>query len=232
MRDHTLRQRLVLQAIADSLRTSGYPPTIRELGVTLGIRSTNGVNDHLKALERKGLIERDLVKSRAMSVTAAGWALLGEEDSGAGPSRESAVLPAREEAVTVPLLGRIAAGSPLEALADAEERLHVDPALLGRASEGEVFALRVQGESMIGDGILDGDIIVVRRQSVARQGELVAVMVDGAATVKRLYRERDGRVRLQPSNDAMAPIVVSESEARETVVLGRVIALYRNLERH
>lgn len=236
MKELTDRQYEVLGCIAESLAETGYPPTIREIGEKLQIRSTNGVNDHLKALERKGYIERDDAKSRAVTLTASGWLALGVD----GPPprgtvrRDSQLDPLSEQddsldgAVAVPLLGRIAAGMPIDAVEHRENTFVLDGSLVARAGTQEVFALRVRGESMIGDAILDGDVIVVQKQSSARAGEMVAVMVDGAATVKRYYDEGD-RIRLQPSNPTMDPIYVRRADARDAVVLGKVLAVYRSL---
>jgi repressor LexA len=244
MKGLTERQVEVLVHIARSMRSTGYPPTIREIGLALDIRSTNGVNDHLKALERKGFIERDDAKSRALTLTREAWDLVGptiaedgvetgtarEPDPSRVGMRESTVeTDPRHDVVSIPLVGRIAAGNPIEAIERVEDRLAIDASLLGRsASSTGAFALRVRGDSMIGDGILDGDLIVVRRQQTARQGEIVAVMVDGSATVKRYFVE-GSRIRLQPSNPALEPIYLSADEARETAVLGRVVAVYRSL---
>lgn len=221
MRGLTDRQRQVLEFIAQSITDTGYPPTIREIGQALEIRSTNGVNDHLRALERKGFIERGNAKSRAIQVTPQGEGELGYQPT--APSGGSF-----DESLSVPVLGRIAAGTPIEAIEQSDEHVRIDPSLLGRAQGADVFALRVEGESMIGDGILDGDLIFVRRQADARRGEMVAVWVDGSATVKRYYRDGD-TIRLEPSNPAMDPIFVHAADARETAVLGKVIGVYREL---
>lgn len=215
----TDRQMQVLTLIVEAIRRDGFPPTLRELGKALDIRSTNGVNDHLRALELKGYIERLSTKSRAIQLTARAEGLFGAP---VGGDSAPAV-----DAVSVPLLGRIAAGQPMDAIAHADEHIAVDAGLLGSRG-GQVFALRVCGESMIGEGILDGDIIFVRQQPDARRGEMVAVMVDGAATVKRYYPEGD-RIRLQPSNPDMEPIYVHREEAREVAVVGRVVAVYREV---
>jgi repressor LexA len=244
MKGLTERQVEVLVHIARSMRSTGYPPTIREIGLALDIRSTNGVNDHLKALERKRFIERDDAKSRALTLTREAWDLVGpmlvDEHTETGAAREPdpsrvgmrdpvADMDPRHDVVSIPLLGRIAAGNPIEAIERVEDRLAIDASLLGRsAGAAGAFALRIRGDSMTGDGILDGDLIVVRRQQTARQGEIVAVMVDGSATVKRYFAE-GSRVRLQPSNPALEPIYLSAEEARETAVLGRVVAVYRSL---
>ncbi|MFT5994200.1 MAG: repressor LexA, partial [Bradymonadia bacterium] len=157
MKGLTQRQLQVLEAIANSLSESGYPPTIREIGNSLGIRSTNGVNDHLKALEKKGYIERDTSKSRAIQMTSLATHELGL-DTSAGAANADREGPSNE-GVAVPLLGRIAAGLPLDAADAAEDHVVVDPGMFGRAGSNNVFALRVKGESMIEDGILDGDVI-------------------------------------------------------------------------
>lgn len=227
MKEMTERQLQVLGCIARSIRETGYPPTIREIGTALDIKSTNGVNDHLKALERKGYISRDDAKSRAVSLTMTGWEALGLDvnaDNGLGPARETANL----DAVSVPLLGRIAAGIPIDAIEHHEDEFVLDASLLGRGGRDSVYALRVRGDSMIGDAILDGDIVVIKRQNTADRGQIVAVMVDGSATVKRYYDEGD-RIRLQPSNPEMEPIYVAKGEARDTVVLGKVLAVYRSM---
>lgn len=232
MRGLTDRQQAVLAYIEQYVADVGYPPTIREIGVALDIRSTNGVNDHLKALERKGFIERDESKSRAIQMKQGSGIELQVRtapvsvSSPAGARRPVEVAP---EVVAIPLLGRIAAGIPIEAIEQAEEHLVIGADLLGRnRSGGEVFALRVTGQSMIGDGIHDGDSVFVQRTNDARQGEIVAVMVDGAATVKRWYRDGDS-VRLEPSNPAIPTLVVRAQDARETMILGRVVGLFRRI---
>ncbi|PIE66374.1 MAG: repressor LexA [Deltaproteobacteria bacterium] len=211
----TDRQRQALDFINHCIEDRGFPPTMREIGEHMGIRSTNGVNDHLKALERKGYLRRDYLKSRALRTA----------DS--------------PQLVSVPLVGDVAAGQPVLAVEQAEETLRLDKALLGgavsrqvpsstRGDDGELFALRVKGESMIEDGIFDGDYVFVRRQPSARKGETVVAMVDDEATVKRFYPEQ-GRVRLQPANSEMAPIYVGEHEGRELSILGVVVGVYRRL---
>jgi repressor LexA len=223
MKGLTERQRAVLEYIQRSTEDSGYPPTIREIGEALGIRSTNGVNDHLKALERKGVLQRDTSKSRAIGIRGAA----------AGPrvaavTREDERNESYDPPVEVAVLGRIAAGAPIEAIEQADEHVRLEPSLLGRYAREPVYALRVRGDSMIGDGIFDGDLVVVAPRVEARQGEVVAVLVDGAATVKRFYRSGDV-IRLEPSNPTQQPIEVRASEARSTSVLGRVVTVIRTL---
>ncbi|MBA2663978.1 MAG: transcriptional repressor LexA [Bradymonadaceae bacterium] len=219
----TDRQALVLDAITEHIQGAGYPPTIREIGDRLGIRSTNGVNDHLKALERKGYILREDSKSRALRAVFCSDGRRFEGSPGAPITEELAAI---EGILDIPVVGRIAAGAPIAAIEHTEEYVKIGESLLGR-SDG-LFSLRVRGDSMIDDGIHDGDYIFVRQQQNVRDGEIVAAMVDGEATVKRIYRE-NGRVRLQPANDALAPIYILESDARETAVLGRVVGVFRRI---
>jgi len=231
MKELTDRQLEVLDYITAAIRERGFPPTIREIGEALDIRSTNGVNDHLKALERKGFIDRSASKSRAMMVTATP-AGRPPGDIRPVPARAAASLNERagggRAMLSIPILGRIAAGNPIEAIEQADEHVQIDPSLVHTRGAAPIFALRVQGDSMIGDGIFDGDLIFVRRQEEARQGEIVAVMVDDAATVKRYHREGT-RVRLDPSNPLMRPIYVDGTDGREIAILGKVVGVYRQL---
>src|SRR5512147_2874363 len=224
----TDRQLEVLRFIARQIEDLGYPPTIREIGEGLDIRSTNGVNDHLKALERKGFLTRDPVKSRALIPTARAREALGE-----GGGRDSNVIPIQRGAarpgarlVEVPIVGRVAAGQPILAQERIEDTVQVDAFLLG--TNKKVYGLRVQGDSMIGDGILPGDFIFVKKQLHAEDGEIVVAMIDDEATVKRVYFEGD-RVRFQPSNPRMAPIYVREADFKNTMILGVVVGVYRKM---
>ncbi len=226
----TDRQLEVLRFIANEIEARGYPPTIREIGEALDIASTNGVNDHLKALEKKGYLQRDPVKSRALIPTAAGREALG------GPvEREGRVisLAGRREIrgggrmVEIPILGRVAAGQPILAQEQVEDTVQVDSFFLGTSKK--VYGLRVQGDSMIGDGILSGDYIFVKKQLHADEGEIVVALIDDEATVKRIYFEGD-RVRFQPSNPRMAPIYVRREDFRTTMILGVVVGVYRKMQ--
>jgi repressor LexA len=225
----TDRQLEVLRFIAREIEERGYPPTIREIGEALDIRSTNGVNDHLKALERKGFLTRDPVKSRALIPTeAARGALLGET-SARGAKVLSFPVATRpgSRMIEVPILGRVAAGQPILAQERVEDTVQVDSFLLG--TNKKVYGLRVQGDSMIGDGILPGDYVFVKKQLNAEDGEIVVAMIDDEATVKRMYREGK-RVRFQPSNPRMAPIYVAEEDFRSTMILGVVVGVYRKMQ--
>ena len=219
----TERQEKILAFIKKSIQEQGYPPTIREIGEHFGIRSTNGVNDHLKALERKGYLLRGELKSRALSVI----------DGGRSParllrmSRRELSAVGEGEVVQVPVVGKVAAGEPILAQENITDHVRIDSVLLGDSGR-KVFALRVSGDSMIGDGILDGDYIFVRKQLQAGPGEIVVAMIEDEATVKRFYPEGD-RVRFQPSNPRLKPIYVSRDDFRETQIIGVVVGIYRKM---
>jgi repressor LexA len=193
----------------------GYPPTVREIGDAVGLASPSTVHAHLANLERAGLLRRDPTKPRALE-------LLGRPKA-----REATPdpRPARADTEVLPLVGRIAAGGPLLAEENVEDRIAV-PDLLGRKAD---FLLRVTGDSMVDAGILDGDLVVVRSQDDARDGEIVVALVGDdesadEATVKTFRRDPDGRVRLQPENSALAPIY-----ADHVKILGRVTGVLRSL---
>jgi repressor LexA len=196
----TDRQRRILEVITAFTAEHGYPPSVREIGERVGLSSSSTIHAHLKALERRGLISRDPTKPRALRPTGA------------------RNLP---EALVVPVLGRVAAGVPIAAQEDVEEEFVLPSGFVPRASEA--FMLKVQGDSMVDAAILDGDLILVRSQPSAENGEIVVAMIEGEATVKRFYREA-GRVRLQPENQTMAPIYASDVE-----IVGRVQAVVRRL---
>jgi len=201
--DLTPRQRRILEYIADIVRDRGYPPTVREIGEAVGLTSSSSVHSQLANLERKGLLHKDPTKPRAIG--------LADEST-------------RPDGVVIPVLGRIAAGVPVLATENVEEYLTVP---VGFAKGGEHFALRVAGQSMTGAGILDGDVVVVRRQDSAADGDVVAALLPGPgedeATVKRL-RRRAGRVTLHPENPAFSPIQMTEGR-----ILGKVVAVLRKL---
>jgi len=219
----TDRQLEVLRFIAEQIEERGYPPTIREIGEALDIRSTNGVNDHLKALEKKGYLQRDPVKSRAVMPTEAAREVLGK---GLGQVIPLSRPGQASRLVEIPIIGRVAAGLPLLATEQIEDTVQIDGFFLGSAKK--VYGLRVQGDSMIGDGILSGDYIFVKKQLHAENGDIVVALIDDEATVKRIYFEGD-RVRFQPSNPRMAPIYVRRDDFRSTMILGIVVGLYRKM---
>lgn len=213
----TDRQQQVLDFIQAKINRDGYPPTIREIGDNLGIRSTNGVNDHLKALSKKGYLQRTEAKSRACVPTSGRESFKGD------------VFPVEElnDFVDIPVLGKIAAGQPILALEQQEDSVRIDRVFLGK--NRDVFGLRVVGESMIEDGIHDGDFIFVRKQRTAARGSIVVALIDDEATVKRYYPEGD-RIRFQPSNSTMQPIYVMASDFRDTQILGVVVGVYRRMD--
>ncbi|HEX9291187.1 MAG TPA: transcriptional repressor LexA [Anaeromyxobacteraceae bacterium] len=223
----TERQLEVLRFIATEIEDRGYPPTIREIGEALDIASTNGVNDHLKALEKKGYLQRDPVKSRALIPTSQAREVLG-----GGTADNVVSLSSRRDGrgsgrlVEIPIIGRVAAGQPILAQEQIEDTVQVDSFFLGTSKK--VYGLRVQGDSMIGDGILSGDYIFVKKQLQADDGEIVVALIDDEATVKRVHFEGD-RVRFQPSNPRMAPIYVRREDFRSTMILGVVVGIYRKL---
>jgi repressor LexA len=218
----TDRQRAILDFITQSIEERGYPPTLREIGEHFGIRSTNGVNDHLRALEKKGHLVREDLKSRALRPV------------GTQPASATAVRvggdPRLADIVEVPVVGRVAAGLPLLAVENVQDTVHIDKFFIGQTRE--VFALRVKGESMIEDGIFDGDYIFVKKQLQANRGDIVVAMINGPsgeeATVKRYYPEGD-HIRFQPANAAMQPIIVRKKDFRSVNLIGIVVGVYRKM---
>jgi len=198
----TPRQKQVLQYILDTIEKSGYPPSIREIGKAMGISSLEGVTCHLKALEKKGHIKRDS-SHRSIRVL---------------PSAKPVV--EKEGVVRLPLLGSIAAGAPILAEQNVEDWIPIPKSLV--RNNRDAFLLKVKGDSMKGDHILDGDLIVARYQVDAENGETVVAVIDGEATVKRFYREGD-HVRLQPANPDYQPIIVK----RDFQICGKIIGLLR-----
>ena len=218
----TQRQRQVFDFIEEKIQEWGYPPTIREIGEHLGIRSTNGVADHLKALKRKGYLQQRGQKSRTLTPTAPASSLNHSDGATAIPM----VMPRSGNMVSIPLLGRVAAGEPILAEEHAEGSVVVDSFLVGEGKK--LFALKVVGQSMIEDGILDGDYIFVQKRSQAEPGQIVVVVIDNEATCKRYFPEGD-RIRLQPANDTMEPIYVNRSDFKEVQIMGVVAGVYRNV---
>jgi repressor LexA len=220
MQGLTQRQQMVLDFIRLSIVDRGYPPTLREIGARMGIRSTNGVNDHLRALERKGYLTREDMKSRALRPTGLQLPLPTGEAVPAG-------VPANDDdMVEIAILGRVAAGLPLLAEEHVIDTVKIDRGLLkgGR----EIFGLRVHGDSMIDAGILSGDYIFVKKQLTASRGDIVVALIGDEATVKYYYPEKD-YVRFQPANKTMAPILVRAMDFKPTMLLGVVVGMYRRM---
>ena len=223
MQKLTQRQKMVLEFIQTTIDTDGYPPTLREIGNFMGIRSTNGVNDHLRALERKGYLTRKDMKSRTLRPTRVVERMIkgtpvATFDADGGLDAE--------DLVEVPILGRVAAGALHEAIEQPSDHVRIDRVLLG--AQREVFGLRIRGESMIEAGIHDGDYVFVRKQLEATRGQIVIALVGDEATCKYYFPERD-HIRLQPANSQMGPIIVPKSDWRDTQLLGVVVGVYRKL---
>lgn len=226
MRGLSDRQRAILQYIHQRQSSDGVTPSYREIGDAMGIRSTNGVSDHVKALLRKGYLDRigaagKGALARAVVLTDSALTELGVqpepefEDFGNG------------DIVEIGVYGRVAAGLPALAPEHREETLRVDSCMI--PGGGRVFALRIFGESMVNDGIMPGDYIFVQKSLAVRDGEIAVVMVDGESTVKRFFREGE-RIRLQPANDTMQPIYVRADEFRDVNIIGIVVGVYRRMQ--
>jgi repressor LexA len=217
----TARQRRVLEEIRDSVERRGYPPSMREIGVAVGLTSPSSVAHQLAALERKGFLRRDPNRPRAIEVFMPGETKgVRYHDSATAAYDETGVRDHRPEAVDVPLLGRIAAGGPILAEEAVEDVFALPRQIVG---DGNLFLLKVVGDSMVDAAICDGDWVVVRQQSDAVNGDVVAAMLDGEATVKT-FKRKDGHVWLMPHNSAYSPI-----DGDHAVVLGRVQAVLRKI---
>ena len=197
MRSAGQNQQKILDFIRSEIETKGYPPSVREICAAVGLRSTSSVHMHLTQLEKQGIIRRDATKPRALELL----------DSPLSRAR------------SVPLVGKVTAGQPILAIENIEDYLIIPNGLA--AQESELFALRVQGESMIEAGILDGDIVIVNSQEHVENGDIVVALIGEEATLKRIFYE-NGHVRLQPENHTMAPIIVAHADVR-----GKLVALVR-----
>jgi repressor LexA len=193
----TDRQREIYEFIEQKMDARGYGPTVREIGTAFKIKSPNGVMCHLKALEKKGLIRKERGAARAIQL-----------------------VDRRPPSFGLPLFGKVAAGKPLPAIEQADDRLEVDALLGGK----DRFALRVQGDSMIDDHIQEGDYVVIRKQATAENGEPVVAMIDNEVTLKRFYKE-DDHIRLQPSNEKLSPIIVDDT--KDVRILGVLVGVVR-----
>ena len=207
--DLTSRQQQILDMIRDTVDGRGYPPSVREIGEAVGLRSTSSVHAQLASLERLGFLRRDPSRPRAIEVRF-------------DPETELARTPATMR--PVPLVGEIAAGAPIVAEERVEELYQLPKDLVG---EGTLFMLRVRGESMVLAGVLPGDYVVVRQQPTVEQGEMCAAMIEGEATVKFFRRTKSGEIFLDPANDGYEPIPVPPGE--QASILGRVVAVLRSL---
>ena len=203
------RQQQIYDFIRSYQKEKGYPPSVREMAAAVGLSSPSTVHAHLSALEDLGLIKRDATKPRALEVF---------NSDGSSCAVTETERPASRGTVSLPLVGRVAAGLPILAEQNIEDTFTLPTEI---ATDSSSFMLEVHGESMINVGICNGDYIVVREQKSAMNGEIVVALIDGEATVKTFYKEQ-GRVRLQPENDTMEPIY-----AENPTILGKVVALMR-----
>lgn len=205
MENLTKCQEEILNYIKEYMASHGYPPTVREIGAALGTSSSATTHAHLTHLEEKGFIRRQKTKNRAIELLV-----------------ENEFIPKNDAVVEVPLLGKITAGSPIEAIEQPNEYFSLPSYLI--PNNKEVFTLLVSGTSMINAGIMDGDIVIVERKNTARNGEIVVAMTDeNEVTLKTFYKE-DGYFRLQPENDTMDPIILDNVQ-----ILGKAIGLYRKI---
>ncbi|SEP67959.1 repressor LexA [Ignavigranum ruoffiae] len=199
------KQLNILKSIHETIECKGYPPTVREIAAEVGLASTSTVHGHLSRLEQNGFISRDPSLTRAIELTEQGFQALG----------------LNQQPASIPLLGRVAAGSPILAVEDATDYYPI-PSHLEKFDPDELFMLEINGESMINIGILDGDLITVRKQSQANNGDIVVAMtMEDEATCKRFYK-KDGYYVLRPENDFMEDIILNQVS-----ILGKVVALYR-----
>lgn len=194
------KQLEILNYLKKEIKEKGYPPSVREICDAVDLKSTSTVHGHLNRLEQKGLIRRDPTKPRAIEIL------------------DESFYPMRQELVNVPIIGKVTAGQPILAVENIEDYF---PLPVDYVKNDTVYMLHVQGDSMIEAGIFDKDLILVRKQSTAENGDIVVALIDEEATVKRFFREKD-HIRLQPENPAMSPIVV-----KDVTILGKVIGLFR-----
>lgn len=202
--DLTKREIQVLECIISSISTNGYPPTVREIGRRIGLKSPSSVHGYLDRLEEKDYIMRTASKTRAIVVK----------------DKNSPMYQSNKQTVDVPIVGVVTAGEPILAVENIEGYFPIDSSL---AKDKDLFVLRVRGESMINAGIMDGDYVLIEKVSFASNGDIVLALIDESSTIKRFYRE-DGYIKLQPENDSMEPIYLKNAK-----ILGHVIALYRKI---
>ena len=209
----TKRQKAVLDCIEAFIVEHGYGPTVREVCEALGLSSPSTVHVHLKALEEKGLIKRDPLKSRSITLANA-------PSARPQPDFSQPVYGAQENTVQLPLVGDVAAGTPILAEENITDMITLPTEIVGDTAS---FMLSVHGDSMVECGINDGDYIVVREQQTANNGDIVVALIEDGATVKRFFKEKD-HIRLQPENSSMEPIIV-----RDCSIVGKVVALFRRV---
>lgn len=210
------RQKRILEVIRDAVVLRGYAPSIREIGDAAGLQSTSSVAYQLNELEKKGFLKRDPNKPRAVDIRH----LQGNTEAKPEASKPKGVPPEASEPAYIPIVGQIAAGSPILAEQNVDSYFPLPPEVVG---DGDLFSLRVVGDSMHDAGIFDGDWVVVRAQPTAEEGEFVAALLDGEATVKEFHKDSTG-VWLLPHNDAYSPINGNEAD-----IMGKVVSVFRRL---
>ena len=213
----TEKQRQILEYLKQEILQRGFPPSVREICEAVSLRSTSSVHAHLETLERKGYIKRDATKPRAIEICDEGFHT-GRLGAIQGIASEDTA--SQSEVAQIPLIGKVAAGEPILAVENIEGYF---PMPVDRLPNAETFLLKVQGESMVNAGILDGDLVLVEQQATAENGEKIVALVNDSATVKTFYKE-DGYFRLQPENDEMDPILVDDLQ-----IVGKVIGVLRFL---
>ena len=206
------REKAILKYIEKQIKTNGYPPSVREIGKAVGLKSTATVHGYLAALEEKGYIKKESQKGRTLKLL--------KGSSGKVPVDTSKDFYSNKEMVDVPVIGKITAGEPILAVENVTDTFPIPLDFVGNS---ESFMLTVRGESMIEAGILDGDYILVKKQNTANNGEIVVALIDDEATVKTFYKEKD-HIRLQPENSTMDPIIVPNCE-----ILGKVSGVFRKI---
>lgn len=195
-----VQEQRVLDYIKETIRTTGYPPSVREICAALNFKSTSSAHQYISRLANKGYIDKKDLKTRAIRVIGA------------------------ESTISVPIVGKVAAGEPILAQENIEDYFSIGESFFRQDElKNDNYILKVQGESMINAGINDGDYIIVSKQETARNGQIVVAMIDGNATVKTFYKE-NGYIRLQPENDTMEPIIV-----KDVTILGKVVGLFRKI---
>lgn len=203
----TDKQQMILEFIKQELATKGYPPSVREIGLAVGLKSTSTVHAHLEKLEKKGYIRRDPTKPRAIEIL--------DNNSYTYNNYNNIDI----DILKAPIVGNVSAGNPILAFEDIQDYFPLPLSYFN--ANNEVFLLKIEGESMIEAGILDGDYVVVEKRSIANNGDIVVALIDDSATVKRFYKE-DNFIRLQPENSSMEPIIVKDCK-----IIGKVIGVIR-----
>lgn len=202
--DLTERQLAMLNYIKNEIRSKGYPPSVREMGQAVGLTSSSTAHANLTTLEDKGYLRRDPTKPRAIEIT------------------DGSFIQTMKEMVNIPIIGKITAGQPILAVENAEDSFPMPLDFIGPTNK-DLFMLNVSGDSMIEAGILDGDYVIIEKADFAQNGEIVAVLIEDEATIKRFFKE-NGHIRLQPENRCMTPIIVDDVK-----ILGKVAGLFRRM---